>query len=110
MQQTKLITIKLINGNTLPNVYLNSRFSNCKHTPALVSTQGILVVKTPLFSDVTLCSLVDTDQSFEGNCSIHLHTLMMEVAGSSEMLLNIYHTTSAIFHKPVIFGSHRWES
>jgi hypothetical protein len=50
--------------------YINSRFSNCKHTPALVSTQEILVAKTPRFSDVTLCSLVDNDVSKEPAPSI----------------------------------------
>jgi hypothetical protein len=74
--------------------YINSRFSNRKYTPALVSTQEILVMKTPMFSDVTLCSLVDTEQCSEQTCSIHLHTLMKKVAGSSEMLVNIYHTTA----------------
>jgi hypothetical protein len=104
MQQTQLTKIKLTNGNAFSSEYMNSRFSNCKHTPALVSTQELLVVKTSVFSHVMLRSLVYTDRYFKGTCCIHLQTLMEEAAGSFEMLVNIYQTTSATFHKPVIFS------
>jgi hypothetical protein len=83
-------------------LHVNSSFSNCKNTPGLVSTQEVLAVKTPLFSGVMLCSLVDTDQCLQGICSIHLHALMKEVAGSSEMLANTYHTTSLTFYQSIL--------
>jgi hypothetical protein len=97
-------------GTHYPITTYVKRFTNCKHTPALRFKQKILAVKTPLFWYLTLCSLVDTDQCFKGTCCIHLHSLKKEAAGSSEMLVNIYHTTRATFHKPIIFRGHSSEN
>jgi hypothetical protein len=44
-------------------------------------------MKTAVFGDVALCGLVDINQYFM------LMTLMMEAVSSSEMSVNIYHTT-----------------
>jgi hypothetical protein len=44
-------------------------------------------MKTAIFEDVALCGLVDINQYFM------LTTLMMEAVSSSEMSVNIYHTT-----------------
>jgi hypothetical protein len=48
------------------------------------------VIKMAVLLDVVSCCVVDGNQYFGGNCCLHLR---VEVWGSSELFLFLYHTT-----------------
>jgi len=51
-----------------------------------------VTIKSTVFVDVRVCSLVQNCRLFGGNCCLHVQNtgVMIEAADSSEMLVNFY--------------------
>jgi hypothetical protein len=50
-------------------------------------------MKMTVFWDIAQCSLVEVYRHFKGACCLHHQGMIMEAAGTSEMLVNFYWIT-----------------